>query len=145
MNDVTVNAEVKAENEKKKWYLRSYIRACRQQNRIEEDIKALRLDKMCPSVVLDNMPHGSGGKDLSDYIVRLDKLERKYLKQRYRRIAVRTEIRDKIEHMEDENEKDVLTLRYIQNVDWKDICIKMGYSWQHVHRIHSEALKNFKM
>ena len=54
-------------------------------------------------------------------------------------------IRDKIERMESEKEKELLTYKYINNMDWNSICLKMGYSWQHVHRIHASALKNFKM
>ena len=91
------------------------------------------------------MPHGSGGGDLSGYAARMDELESKIIKARYKRIQILKEIRDHIERMEDENEKDVLVYRYIRNMKWEDIAVKMNYRRQHVLRIHGKALINFKM
>lgn len=137
--------DVKAENEKKKEYLWGYQREMRQLKRLEEELAELRLSKMCPSVIQDGMPHASGGGDLSGYMVQVDRLERKIQKARYKRIRKFKEIRDRIERLEDENEKDVLAYRYILGKKWEDIAVKMGYTWQHIHRIHSNALENFKM
>lgn len=137
--------DVKAENEKKKEYLWGYQREMRQLKRLEEELAELRLSKMCPSVIQDGMPHASGGGDLSGYMVQVDKMERKIQKARYKRIRKFKEIRDRIERLEDENEKDVLVYRYILGMKWEDIAVKMGYTWQHIHRIHSNALENFKM
>lgn len=137
--------DVKAENEKKKEYLWGYQREMRQMKRLEEELAELRLSKMCPSVIQDGMPHASGGGDLSGYMVQVDRLERKIQKARYKRIRKFKEIRDRIERLEDENEKDVLAYRYILGKKWEDIAVKMGYTWQHIHRIHSNALENFKM
>jgi DNA-directed RNA polymerase specialized sigma subunit len=47
--------------------------------------------------------------------------------------------------MEDENEKDVLTYRYLRGMKWEDIAVKMGYSWRRIHYIHSKALENFRI
>lgn len=137
--------DIKSENEKKKEYLCGYQRAKRQMERLEEELAELRLDKMCPSVIQDGMPHASGGGDLSGYAARVDTLERKILKARYKKIQKFKEIRDQIERLEDENEKDVLVYRYIRGMKWKDIAVKTGYSWKQVHRFHSNALENFKM
>lgn len=137
--------DIKAENEKKKEYLWEYQRAKRQLERLEEELAELRLDKMCPSVIQDGMPHASGGGDLSGYAARVDALERKILKARYKRIQRFKEIRDRIERLEDENEKDVLVYRYIKGMKWEDIAVMTGYSWKQVHRFHSNALENFKM
>ena len=137
--------DIKAENDKKKEYLWGYQRAKRQLDRLEEELAELRLDKMCPSVIQDGMPHASGGGDLSGYAARVDALERKILKARYKRIKRFKEIRDRIEHLEDENEKDVLVYRYIRGMKWEDIAVRTGYSWKQVHRFHSNALENFKM
>lgn len=137
--------DIKAENDKKKEYLWEYQRAKRQLERLEEELAELRLDKMCPSVIQDGMPHASGGGDLSGYAARVDALERKILKARYKRIQRFKEIRDRIERLEDENEKDVLVYRYIRGMKWEDIAAKMGCSWQWTHKIHSKALKNIEI
>lgn len=133
------------ENEKKKEYLRGYERAVRQMERSELRIREIRLNKLCPSVIIDDMPHGSEKNDLSSYVSMLDQEERKYIKARYQRIKLCREISDKIERIENENEKDILMYRYIKLMKWEDICVKMKHSWQHIHRIHSKALENFKM
>lgn len=137
--------DIKAENEKKKEYLWGYQKTKRQLERLEEELAELRLDKMCPSVIQDGMPHASGGGDLSGYAARVDALERKILKARYKRIQRFKEIRDRIERLDVENEKDVLVYRYIKRMKWEDIAVKMKYQRESVIRIHGKALRNFKI
>ena len=74
------------ENDEKKWYLKGYERAVREIKRSEERIREMRMNRICPSVIADGMPHASGGSDLSGYAARLDEEERKYRKARYLRI-----------------------------------------------------------
>lgn len=35
----------------------------------------------------------------------------------------------------------LIRARYIEMQTWEQIAVDMGYSWQHIHRIHSDALK----
>ncbi len=135
--------DIKAENEEKKEYLWGYQRGKQELNRLEEELAELRLNKMCPSVKLDGMPHAPGKSDLSRYMVQVDKLERKIQKASHKRIRKLKEIRDRIERLEDENEKDVLMYRYIRGIKWDDIAIKMGYSERRIHYIHNTALEKF--
>lgn len=132
------------ENEKKKEYLRGYERAVRQMERSELRIHELRLNRVCPSVIQDGMPHAHGCSDLSGYASLIDQEERMYMKHRYERARKCCEITDRIERLESEDEKDVLLYRYIRLMKWEDICVKMGFSWKQIHRIHSRALTNFK-
>lgn len=134
--------DIKAENEKKKEYLWGYQREKQKLKRLDEELAELRLSKMCPSANQDGMPHASGSSDLSGYMVQVDKLEQKIQKARYKRIRKFKEIRDRIERLEDENEKDVLIYRYIKGLKWEDIAVKMGYSWQWTHKVHAKALKD---
>lgn len=113
--------------------------------RIEEEIERLRLDKMLPSLIMDDMPHAHDQKDLSDYMAKMDELEHKLIDARYGRIKLYMQIFADVEKMEDETEKAVLTYRYLRGYTWEQICVKMEYSWKQIHRIHGKALKNFKM
>lgn len=131
------------ENEKKKEYLKSYEKAVRQVQRSELIIMEIRLNKLCPSVVVDDMPHAASQNDLSGYAALLDQEERKYMKFRYRRVKLCKEIKDKIERLVNEDEKDILTYRYIKLMKWEDICVRMNFSWRRVHYIHSNALEHF--
>ena len=133
------------EIEEKKEYLRGYERAVRQMERSEVKINEMRINRICPSVNNDGMPHAHNNNDLSGYAALLDEEERRYMKARYKRIMKCKEISDKIERMKNEDEKEVLMYRYIKLMKWEDICVQMNYSWKHIHRIHSKALNNFKM
>lgn len=35
----------------------------------------------------------------------------------------------------------LMRMRYIDCTTWEQIAVTMSYSWQHVHRLHGEALK----
>ena len=118
----------------KKEYLKQYEKAVRQMKRSEEKITEMRLSKIMPSVGNDGMPHAHNNTDLSAYAA---------LKARYHRIKLCQEITDKIERMDNEDEKDVLMYRYIRLMKWEDICVKMGLSWRRTHYIHNDALKHF--
>lgn len=58
---------------------------------------------------------------------------------------IQVELNDKINKVEDFNERMVLRYRYILNYTWEQISEKMGYSSRQVIRIHGEALKNFEI
>lgn len=133
------------EIETKKEYLRGYGRAVRQMERSEVKIAEMRMNKICPSVNNDGMPHAHSNSDLSGYAALLDEEERRYMKARYERIRICRDISDKIERMDNEDEKDVLMYRYIKLMKWEDICVKMGLSWRRIHYIHNDALKHFKL
>lgn len=135
--------DVKTENEKKKEYLWGYRRAQRKKQRLEEQLQELRLNKMCPSVVQDGMPHGSGGGDLSGYAAKVDELEEEIKEAANECIEQLKAIRDKIEQLQDENEKDVLNYRYICGMKWEEIAVKMGYTYRNITKIHGKALINF--
>ena len=134
-----------SEIELKKEYLRGYEKAQRQMERCELRIREIRLNRICPSVINDGMPNTSTNADLSGYAALLDQEEKRYMKYRYQRAMKCKEIVNRIEQLSDEDEKDVLMYRYIKLMKWEDICVKMGFSWKWVHKIHSRALNNFKI
>lgn len=136
---------VTEENEKKKEYLRGYERAVRQMQRSEERMKEIRLNRICPTVITGGGGYSSGSNDLSKYVAELDTEEKKYLRYRYERIKKCAEITNKIEHLQNEDEKDVLMYRYISLLKWEDICVRMKKSWKQIHRFHTNALKNFQI
>lgn len=133
------------EMEQKKEYLKEYEKTIRQIERSEIKMKELRLNRMLPSVLNDGMPHAKSQSDLSIYVALLDQEERYYLKCKCQQLKKCKEITERIEKIDNEDEKDVLMFRYIELMKWEDIGTKMKLSERQVHRIHSQALKNFKM
>ena len=77
--------------------------------------------------------------------MKVDELLADLKKQVEERIALRREIVQKIEQMDDETEKLVLRLKYIHLKKFEEISVELGYTYRHVIRIHGWALKNFKM
>ncbi len=137
------------ENEKKKEYLSRYRDAVMEEGRLEEDLRIFRINKMSPSMSYDDMPHGSSQSDMSDYVAKLDEKISRCIKKKKECIEVYADIRNRIEQIEDNDERDVLTYRYMRLTpqkkyrSWERICCDMGMEWAQVHRIHARALKNF--
>ncbi len=134
------------ENEKKKLFLKSYLRDKQAVRRIEEQLAELRLSKLSPGMSMgDGMPHGSDMRDLSDYTAKVDELERELIRKRFDRIQSFRKVQAAIEEIEDETEKDLLTYRYLKGMKWEEIAVEMGYSWRAVHKIHSRALEHLEI
>lgn len=140
-----METENQKENEEKKEYLKSYRRAIKREKDILDEIQRLRTDKMFPSVVNDGMPKGSSQSDLSDYIAILDEQIELLKAERLEKARCYQKIERQIKQMENEDEQEVLRLRYITGLKWEEVAVRMSYSWKHIHRIHSSALCNFKM
>ncbi len=141
----TTEITIQEENEQKKEYLKSYRRAIKREQDILDEIQRLRLDKMFPSVVNDGMPHGSSHSDLSDYAVILDEQIDLLKEERLEKVRCYQKIERQISQMENEDEQEVLRLRYILGMKWEEVAVKMDYSWRQIHRIHSAALLNLKI
>ena len=141
----TIETTIHEENEQKKEYLKSYRRAVKREQDILDEIQRLRLDKMFPSVVNDGMPHGSSHSDLSDYAAILDEQIDLLKEERLEKVRCYQKIERQISQMENEDEQEVLRLRYILGMKWEEVAVKMDYSWRQIHRIHSSALLNFKI
>ena len=141
----TTEITIQEENEQKKEYLKSYRRAIKREQDILDEIQRLRLDKMFPSMIDDGMPHGSSHSDLSDYVAILDEQIELLKKERLEKVRCYQKIERQIRQMENEDEQEVLRLRYILGMKWEEVAVKMDYSWKQTHRIHSSALQNFKM
>lgn len=140
-----METEIQRENEEKKEYLKSYRRAIRREKDILDEIQRLRSDKMFPSVVNDGMPRGSNQSDLSDYIAILDEQIELLKAERLEKARCYQKIERQIKKMENENEREILRLRYIQGLKWHEVDNKMGFSREWTLKLHGRALRNFKM
>ena len=129
--------------EEVKQYLNSCLSAKREVEQLETDIAYFRAEKMSVRHTLDGMPRGSDHKDLSEYIVKLEELEKKLLRARYKRVAIYTQIFDQIEKMEDDMERELLTYRYLKGHTWEKVADEMYLSYGYCHKVHNKALEHF--
>lgn len=133
------------ENEKKKEFLRRYRRAVRREQEILDEIQRLRADKMFPSVCNDGMPRGSSQTDLSDYMAEIDAAIEDLKEERLEKIKIYREIEMRIRRMKNEDEQEVLRLKYIKGMNLETVAEKMDYSYRTILDIHGKALKNFEI
>lgn len=133
------------ENEKKKEFLRRYRRAVRREQEILDEIQRLRADKMFPSVCNDGMPRGSSQTDLSDYMAEIDAAIEDLKEERLKKIKIYRGIEMRIRCMKDEDEQEVLRLRYIKGTKWEDIAEKMNYSYSGTLKLHGRALTDIEI
>ena len=133
------------ENEQKKYFLRSYRRAAKKEQRILEKIQKLRMDKMFPSVANDGMPHGSSQSGLDAYIEKLSECQEELKAIQLEKAICKGNIEKLIHNLHDENEQKVLRLHYIDGMTWGSIANELIYSERHIHRIHASALNNINM
>lgn len=54
--------------------------------------------------------------------------------------TVQLEIERAIETL-DYTERKLVRLRYIDGLEWHQVCVAINYSWQQTHRIHARILK----
>ena len=135
----------KEKNEKKKEYLNRYKNAVKKYNSLQEQEERIRAEMGPGAIEYSGMPKAHKKTDLSDYMVRLEKILYKIADKKREMQEIRLEIEDKITDIDDGIQSRVLYLRYIRFLKWQDICVEIGYSWRQVHRAHSQALKKMNI
>ena len=133
------------ENEKKKEFLKRYQKAVRREQDILDEIQRLRADKMFPSVCNDGMPRGSSQTDLSDYVAEIDAAIEDLKEERLEKIKIYRGIEMRIRRMKNEDEQEVLRLKYIKGMNLETVAEKIDYSYRTILDIHGKALKNFEI
>ena len=133
-----------SENDRKKAYLRSYIYLKRKEQHIAEEIEAVRTRYIGHAITYSDMPKAHDSEhDLSDYIVEVDALLRTLQKRQAEAAVAYRQIEAAVERMEDPKEKELLRLRYLQDLSWQEVADRMVYEISWVTRIHGKALEHF--
>lgn len=133
------------ENERKKEFLKRYQKAVRREQDILDEIQRLRADKMFPSVCNDGMPRGNSQTDLSDYVAEIDAAIEELKEERLEKIKIYRGIEMRIRRMKNEDEQEVLRLKYIKGMNLEIVAERMDYSYRTILDIHGKALKNFEI
>lgn len=142
-----MDTKIKQENERKKEYLNRYQEALRDEKRAEEEIETYRIKAMFPqSQQISDMPKGSGGQqDLSAYAADVDEMLHELRLCMDECQKLRKEIFEVINAVPDATERLVLKYRYIDGLKWEDVAVHMDYCWQHIHKLHSKALRDIRL
>ena len=134
------------DNAIKKQFLNRYRLNKRKEKEILLELEALETEYGLHSPRFDDMPHGSGGGDLSDFAVRYDKIYTRLLRLASESLEYYREISDAIEASPcNETENALLRYRYIMGHTWERIAEEMELTERWIYAIHGRALIKFKL
>lgn len=144
MNAMDRNLIRRPENPAKA-FLSRYKYLCIQQESLQRSIQAAQ-DRALSCTVRLKPIHTQGGggaydKMAEDVAGKLDAEEQLALDLGEISKAL-SDIRAAINSLQSEAQKTVLTLRYIECLDWPDVQDKMGYEKTQTYIIHGRALRN---
>jgi DNA-directed RNA polymerase specialized sigma subunit len=89
---------------------------------------------------LDGMPRGSSGGDaMARGVTALADLRNLYREKEIELSQALIDIEHLIENL-DPVERMIARYRYIDRMQWEQICVKISYSWRQTHRIHSDMI-----
>lgn len=96
----------------------------------------------CTSTFSD-MPRNPnhGGSRLEDCIIKIIDLEDSLKKDIEKLVDLKREIMGVIKAVPNVEYQTLLEKRYLCFITWEQLAVDMNYSMQHIHRMHSSALK----
>ena len=113
---------------------------------LEQEYEQAKADILHLKAIQYDADKVSGGKigDLSDAIAALEGYAERVNAKWDELIALRTEAEGLIEQIADGRYREVLKRRYLWGESWEYIAIGLGYEYHHVHKLHGQALNEFK-
>ena len=127
---------------KAKEFLKQYETANKIIHRLEKEYMREQelIDSIKSALGGDGMPHGNGiSKTVEDRAVRLSDKAQEWKKAELDALEKRQEVFEVI-HDVPGIEGDILIERYINLMQWEDICKKEHYSWGGIHQAHRRGL-----
>lgn len=129
--------------QEKKRKLQEYAFLLAHQKNLELELEELRQKYASASVNIgDGMPHSHNASDLSDYVVKLEKLMKKLTKSKVECVKAREAIESAITSLTDPRERTLMYLRYVRCLQWDDVALELKYEIRQIFRIHGTALKH---
>ena len=111
-------------------------------SKIQQISSLNELATKCTATISD-MPHSpnSGGSTMADAVCKIIDLQEEINKDIDRLVDLKREIMGVIKAVPNVEYQTILEKRYLCFISWEQIAVDMNYSMQHIHRMHSSALK----
>ena len=111
-------------------------------SKIQQISSLNELATKCTATISD-MPHSpnSGGSTMADAVCKIIDLQEEINKDIDRLVDLKREIMGVIKSVPNVEYQTILEKRYLCFISWEQIAVDMNYSMQHIHRMHSSALK----
>ena len=108
-----------------------------------EQLKALNLLATKCTSTLSDMPKSQSisNSRLEDTVVKIVDLQEEINRYIDRLVDLKREIMGVIKEVPNVEYQTILEKRYLCFISWEQIAVDMNYSIQHIHRMHSSALK----
>ncbi|KZL92838.1 DUF1492 domain-containing protein [Clostridium magnum] len=113
-----------------------------------EELQNLReLSRSISSPVFEEKISGTKSTDppFVRYVGKIIDLEKQIQQEVDRLVKLKSDIREAINQMQNVDEKLLLRYRYINFLNWEEICVNLNVSIRTVHRLHSSALQHLKV
>ena len=131
----------KMTSQEKKEFLQQYRAAEAEERRLELEIERWQARAAKMTAGYESTPSGGGdGRSLERAVGHIDALIRQLTDQRDKLARLRREIGTAIDSVPESKLRELLRLRYIENLSFERIAVRMNYSWRQVIRIHGVAL-----
>lgn len=113
----------------------------------KEELENLRSlsESISGDMTQERVQTSTSSDKIVNIIARIVDLENEIHDEIEQLIALKKQIRDVINKLENVNEKLVLKYRYLMFCQWEEICDKMHYSPRQIHRFHDSALDNIEV
>lgn len=134
--------------EKKKYLERYYILKKEEQN-FDTEIAVINDMYGLHAITINGLPKSKNQADLSDSIIKIyekcDKLRREYIKRRAKTVLAGVEILNKINELDDEDDKRILIQRHVLMQSMKSIAEKESYSRSGLDKRYRKAVNSIKL
>lgn len=134
--------------EKKKYLERYYILKKEEQN-FDTEIAVINDMYGLHAVTINGLPKSHIQPDLSDSIIKIyekcDKLRKEYIKRRAKAVLAGVEILNKINELDDEDDKRILIQRHVLMQSMKSIAEKESYSRSGLDKRYRKAVNSIKL
>ena len=132
--------ELQKQNDKVKKVLRSYLYCQRQIDAACDEIT--KLDSRRKRITIQYREvHGGGGSDYTEAVIdNITGLEESIVAMTKQLQSERAKVQFWIDSLEDYRERNVLTMCYINDMQFEAIAEKLNYSLDHVKRLHGRGI-----
>lgn len=111
-------------------------------SKIQQVSSLNNLAKKCTSTI-SGMPSGKGSSNssMADAICKIVDLQKEINQDIDELVDLKREITGVIKSVPNSEYQNILEKRYLCFTSWEQIAVDMNFSIQHIHRMHSKALK----
>lgn len=133
-------------NQEKVQFLSGYTLLGKEVDRLAQEICLWekRKDALCPF----SEPHyetDGQNEELSKRQQEIGRLQKQLQKKIRDMLFLRRKIDRAIQGLENDTQRLLCSLRYLDGLTWEEVAEKMFYSVQHVHKIHVKALSHMEL